>query len=333
MADAPEKEARKDTADTARSAKDQIKTDIFQWANGVDTLKDNLKVELFLFNKNYTVYATHFASELNTQLKPLFLYEMLNYITMGAAMGLSVRRFEETLNEENVLPVARLGDVQHAQEVIEQMSYGNELEVFSEDEHEFKRIKGVVAKFTHSALAAPFFIIKVLPQGQILKKGPTSWAFVDGEFRAFTLDAGLKITPDNQVMVTGQDIFIFNEAKFTKLFGYDIKLQSLADKQIAALEKQFQLVYPEGQNAQNMISNKKTVLAKLQKLDLELVTQDQLMDHANEMEVDLMSDDNGRIIIMDEKDMTRFVDLLNDDYMTSPMTGIKYLVKGKKRID
>lgn len=329
MAEKPHNQSK--TTDSSGATKNE--TDIFQWANAVDSLKDALSIELFLFNKNYTVYATHYASELNAQLKPLFLYEMLNYIASGAALGLSVRRFEESLQEENVLAVAQLEAVQHAQEVIEQMSFGNELEVFSEDEHEFKRIKGVVAKFTHSALPQPFFIVKVLPQGQILKKGPTVWAFVDGEFRNFQLDAGLRITPDNQVMITGQDIFIFNEAKFTKLFGYDIKLQSVVDKQIAALEAQFQLVYPEGMSAQQLLANKKAAAQKLQKLDLDLVTQDQLMDHANEMEVDLMSDDNGRIIIMDEKDMTRFIDLLNDDYMVSPMTGIKYIVKGKKRID
>ena len=47
-------------------------TDIFLWANNTDGIKNELDVEFFLFNKNYTPYSTHFATELNAQIKPLF---------------------------------------------------------------------------------------------------------------------------------------------------------------------------------------------------------------------------------------------------------------------
>ena len=46
-----------------------------------------------------------------------------------------------------------------------------------------------------------------------------------------------------------------------------------------------------------------------------------------------MTDDAaGVIIIMDGKDAAKFVNLLNDDYMTSDMTGVKYELKGKKEL-
>jgi hypothetical protein len=35
---------------------------------------------------------------------------------------------------------------------------------------------------------------------------------------------------------------------------------------------------------------------------------------------------------MDAKDAAKFVNLLNDDYVTSDMTGIKYELKGKKEL-
>ena len=50
-------------------------TDIFLWANNVDGIKKELDVEFFLFNKNYTPYTTNFSSDLNAQIKPLFLYD------------------------------------------------------------------------------------------------------------------------------------------------------------------------------------------------------------------------------------------------------------------
>ena len=53
--------------------------DIFLWANNADAYKNELDVEIFLFNKNYTPYSTGFATELNDQITPLFLYDILEY--------------------------------------------------------------------------------------------------------------------------------------------------------------------------------------------------------------------------------------------------------------
>ena len=43
-------------------------TDIFLWANQADAHKDELEIDLFLFTKGYTVYATNYAKELKAQL-------------------------------------------------------------------------------------------------------------------------------------------------------------------------------------------------------------------------------------------------------------------------
>ena len=78
-------------------------TDIFLWANTTDAIKNEMDVEFFLFNKNYTPYSTNFASELNAQIKPLFLYDLINFVNLGAGTGLSVRDYEVSDGEENVL--------------------------------------------------------------------------------------------------------------------------------------------------------------------------------------------------------------------------------------
>ena len=49
-------------------------TDIFQWANLTDGIKNELDVEFFLFNKNFMPFTTSFTSELNAQIKPLFIF-------------------------------------------------------------------------------------------------------------------------------------------------------------------------------------------------------------------------------------------------------------------
>ena len=53
-------------------------TDIFQWANATDAVKNELSVEFFLFNRNYTPYTTTLGNDLDTQIKPVFLYDLMN---------------------------------------------------------------------------------------------------------------------------------------------------------------------------------------------------------------------------------------------------------------
>lgn len=128
-------------------------TDIFLWANQADAHKDALEIDLFLFTKGYTVYATNYAKELKAQLKVLFLYDMISQVQTGAATGMMVRDFEAAAAEDNVLERTTIDRVEHAQEVVEQILYGEEsLEVFREGDHEFKKVKGIVARFSRRIL-------------------------------------------------------------------------------------------------------------------------------------------------------------------------------------
>ncbi|MBC7746701.1 DUF4868 domain-containing protein [Pedobacter sp.] len=311
---------------------ERTSTDIFWWANNTDGIKDQLDIELFLFTKNYTVYSTQYSKELQQQLKVLFMYDLLNEVQTGAAMGLTVRDFEAAEGEENVLQRTYVDNVQHAQEVLEQIIHGKEtLEIFSEGDHEFKRVKGVIAKFSHASMQ-PFYVVKLLPQTQVLK-GATAWMFNEGSFQPFSADAGLRITPDNQVLIIGDEIFAFSESKFERLFGYDAKKHAIADEKIKLIEANFKLSFSEGMSLDSLVKEKKTVINKLQKLDPTLIKQQPLLDHAEEMGIELMEDEAGAIIIMDGADLIKFVNLLNDDYVESNLTGFKYEMKGKKRID
>lgn len=309
------------------------KTDIFLWANTIDAIKDELNIELFLFNKNHTVYSAGFTQELNNQMKPLFLLELLNYINMGPAEGLVVRDFEAAESEENVLQRTDLENVEKANYLIDFIvNRQDEIVPFSDEEHEFKRVRGVVAKFTHLTLPHPFYVVKAISQAQVLR-GVTAWMFSNGSFKPFMADAGLRVTPDNQVLINGNDIFVFNQGKFERLFGYDLKKALIADKKVAEIEANFKLSFPEGMTLQNLVREKKTVINKLQKLDVGAIKQEQLLDHAEEMGLELMEDEAGAIIILDGNDLARFVNLLNDDYVTSDLTGLKYEVKAKKRLE
>jgi hypothetical protein len=309
-------------------------TDIFLWANNTDAIKNDLDVEFFLFNKNYTPYSTHFSNDLNAQIKPLFLFDYINFVNMGAGTGLSVRDYELSDGEENVLlrtDLAKVGRAETLIHVIEKERH--DIVEFSEQEHEFKRIKGIVARFTmKDAPEKTFYSIKAVSQGQVLS-GATSWEFREGKFGAFQADVGLKMPGDNQVLIIGHDIFAFHQSKFEKLFNYDYKKQALADKKVEEIEKQYKLSFPDGLDLQMLVRDRKKIVNKLQKMEIGAVTQEQAVEYADEMQLELMTDDAGAIIIMDGNDLDTFVNLINEDYITSEITGKRYEIKSKKLLD
>ena len=306
-------------------------TDIFLWANNIDEVKKELDVEFFLFNKNYTPYTTNFASELNAQIKPLFLYDMIGFVNLGAGTGLSVRDYELSDGEDNTLLRTELEKVGRAETLIHLIEHQrSDIVEFSEQEHEFKRIKGIIARFTRKDNPKKaFYAVKAIQQGSVLK-GATAWEFRDGKFGAFAAEVGFKVPADNQVLIIEKDIFIFNQGKFEKLFNYDYKKQALADQKVAEIEKLFKLSFPDGLDLQSLVRERKKTVNKLQKMEIGAVTQEQALEYADTMELELMTDDAGAIIIMDGGDLDTFVNLINEDYITSEITGRRYEIKSKK---
>lgn len=306
-------------------------TDIFLWANNIDAIKKEMDVEFFLFNKNYTPYTTNFMSELNAQVKPLFLYDYINFVNLGAGTGLSIRDFEMSESEEDTLLRTNLENVGRAETLIHIIEHQrSDIPEFSEEEHEFKRIKGIAARFTHKDNPKKaFYSIKAISQGGVLK-GATAWQFRDGKFGAFQADVGLKIPADNQVLIIDKDIFIFNQSKFERLFNYDYKKQALADQRVEEIEKQYKLSFPDGMDLQSLVREKKKTVNKLQKLEIGAISQEQVIEYADSMQLELMTDDAGAIIIMDGNDLDTFVNLINEDYITSEVTGRRFEIKSKK---
>ncbi len=306
-------------------------TDIFLWANRIDEIKKELDVEFFLFNKHYTPFFTKFSADLDQQIKPLFLFDLINFINLGAGTGLGIREFELSDGEDNVLLRTNLSNVGRAETMLHLIEHQRgDIVEFSDQDHEFKKVKGIVARFTDKSKPdKPFYSIKLISQGNVLN-GATAWEFKDGKFGIFQADAGVKIPADNQVLIVDDQIFIFNQSKFERLFNYDYKKQALADKKVAEIEKRFRLSFPDGLDLQKMVKDRNKTVNKLQKVEIGDITQEQVISYCDDMQLELMTDDSGAIIIMDGNDLDTFVNLINEDYITSEITGRRYEVKNKK---
>lgn len=309
-------------------------TDIFLWANQTDAVKNDLDVQFFLFNKNYTPYSTTLANDLDSQIGPFFLYDLIGFVNLGAGTGLTVRDYEMTEKEDNVLLRTDLGKVSRADSLINLIEHERSSIVeFSEEEHEMKRIKGIIARFSYKDdKSKVFYVVKQVSAGQLLS-GPTTWQFKNGKFETFQADVSWKVPTDNQVLIVDKDIFIFNQSKFERLFNYEYKKQLLADQKALEIEKHYKLSFPEGLDLQSLVRERKKTVNKLQKLDVGAITQEQAVSYADDMQLELMTDDKGAIIILDGNDLDQFVNLINEDYITSEITGRRYEIKSKKLLD
>lgn len=319
-----------DTTETVNESEDYYEeTDIFLWANNLVQYVDELKIQLYFFNKNYTAYRVKLGGEVAKQLRPLFIDEILEYVLDGIDKGLIVRGFEEAEKEENVLQRTRVKNVDKLVEVFRWIkTQQSAIELFSDQDHDLKRMKGVVAVCSHPEIKT-FYLIKNLPTSQIMK-GHTAWMLRDNVFKPFDTMAALKIPGENQLLAIDQDLFVFNQSKLKSLFGYDAKAASVAQYKIEQIESNFKLSFVEGINMQALVKGKPSLIKKLQNIEPAHVGQQELLDHAEEMGIELMEDDGGAIIIVDDKDLTKFVNLLNDDYVESPMTGERYEIIRKK---
>lgn len=309
-------------------------TDIFLWANQTDAVKNKLAVEFFVFNKNYTPYSVNFDPDLVQQIRPLFLYDVINFVNLGAGTGLTIREFELSDGEENTLLRTRLENVGRAETLLHLIEKERgDIEVFSEEEHDFKRIKGIMARFYEvENPSKQFYIVKGVNQGNVLK-AVSSWEFRSGKLQAFEPEVGFKVPIENQVLIVDKDIFIFNQTKFEKLFQYDYKKQALADQRVKEIEEKYKLSFAEGLDLQTLVRDRPKIVNKLQKMEIGEISQDQALEYADTMQLDLMSDDAGAIIIMDGHDLDTFVNLINEDYITSEITGKRYEIKSKKLLD
>lgn len=305
-------------------------TDVFAWANNLVQYKDELKVELFFISKNYVLYKTSLAAGLKGQLEPLFVDEMLEYVLDGAANGLIVRGFEQAEAEQNVLQRTRVNNVEKLKETLSWLkTQEREIVLFKEDEHDINHMKGVLARVSHAELKQTFYVAKVLPKSQVMK-GKQGWMLRSDKFIPFDAEAAVRLPSDPQLLVLGQDLYVFNQGKLKTLFGYDAKEAAIAESKVRELEDAYDLSFPEGANIQDFLKGKKAVIKKLQKLDVGKVTQEQALKYAEEMDIELMPDDNGKIIIMDEKSLETFVNVINEDYWESPLTGEKYEIIKKR---
>ena len=304
--------------------------DIFAWANNLYQYKNQLRTELFLINKNGVVYRTKLDKDVQKQLQPLFIDEILNYVLTGSGEGLVVRDFEDGEAQANVLQRTHWENVERLCEVMHWLnSQEDEIELFADEQHDLKRIKGALLRCIHPAFKRPFYAIKALPVAQLLK-GDGVWMVQATGFKPFSEAAALRVPFDNQMLLVDDDLFVFNQAKLDRLFGYNAKKNSVAAKKVAEIEQHFKLSFADGMDMQSLVKGNKPAINKLQKVEIGELTQDALIDHADELGLGLMQDEEGAIIIENTKDLNKFVNLLNDDYMESQLTGIRYEVRGKR---
>ncbi|MCL2085948.1 DUF4868 domain-containing protein [Candidatus Saccharibacteria bacterium] len=302
--------------------------DLFLWANQMEPLKGEVKLELFLFNKNYTPYKVKMAEAILEQARVMFVAQMVNFVNSEVEKGLKVRELGTNVGEDEVVSCVELKKVGRLETLIHviEKEYA-EIEFFKEADHDFRRIKGIIARCEVGD--KKFFVAKQIQPTAALRS-VASWELKGQTFEPFRADLGIKIPDDEQVLVVEDTVFVFNQGKFERLFQFDAKTEALAEEKIAEIMQSYSLAFPEGVSLASLLQGKKPLIKKLSNLEIGEMSQDKVIEYADEMQLELMTDDNGAVIIMDDADLTGFVNLLSEDYFISSASGKRYEVKSKK---
>lgn len=318
-----------------QSADAKTTFDVFKWANSIDEIKNNVSVELFLFNKNYTPFKVRYSEVLTQTVRSMFMLEAVEYIIKEADKGLECRDYELTDGEDKVIYRIALEKVGRAETLLHLIEHEyKDISYFTDNEFEFKKIKGIIAKFTYPGEDGQksFYVAKNLAASSALK-GKHSWELNGESFEPLAADVAIKVPDGNECVITDGHIIIYNQAKFEKLFQYDYKHQLISEQKAKELEEAYSLSFPEGLTLNALLEEKKPLVKKLQAVEIGEMKQAELLDYADKMQLELMTDDQGKIIIMDDRDLGMFVNLLSEDYFISPVNGRRYEIKSKKLLD
>lgn len=312
-------------------------TDLFLFANNIDGIKKDLQIELFLFNKNFTPYATLLNDSVQDQLIEAFVYELINEVNLGAGTGLAVHDIDyqkETTGD--VVIRTELSKVIRAETLVHIIETSrDDILYFSEEEHDFKRMKGMVARVTSKTDPSILFhVVKLVEQSKAVTKSGIAWQFNGSIVEEMDYQVVFKPAIDNQTLIVGNDIFAFNLKKLEKTFNYDYVKFKQADEKAARFLKRFKIAVPSdiGGGIENILRETPSILNKFLKTDIDLIEQKQIFEIADAMQLELMSDDAGAVIIMDKVDLNVLLDIINDNYYQSP-TGHHYVAKSKKAIE
>jgi len=308
--------------------------DLFQWANNTDAYKNELELELFIFNKNTTPYTLQAGPELKHKLLALFVYDIINVVQMGAATGLQVRNYIEAEKDDVALLVRDSADrttwrADTLLHLIEKERH--DIIEFNADEHDYKRQKGLVLRCVAPG-GQVFHVIKQFKPGAAVEGGK-DFVLQKDRVRQFDQDLAFKIDPGNQILAVDNSLFIFSQAKYEAVFDTKPHAIAQARKNGQRIDQLFKLSMPlTVQEIAIMAESSKSAMKKLAEVNPDLKTQEEVLEAADEFAIELMTDDNGAIILMDGADVVTFLDILLDNYVHGS-TGIPYVAKTKKPLE
>lgn len=299
-------------------------------------MKKGLQCELFLFNKNAVPYSLRVSPALETELPTMFLYGLIDKVQGAATLGADVVRLADyDKRKSGQLPYIALKDVDRARYLVKQIEEDRAgVFEFSTHVHEFKKMKGIVAHYMHpDDKNVSFYVAKHLPPSASISVGHV-WDLDGGNAVSHLADVTVNMPMDNQMLIVGGEIFIFDQSKFAKAFNYDIQDIRMSDEIGDAIGNRYSLILPNMFNDFAMMAREsKSTLKRLLEVNTEsMPSQETVLDIADDMAIELMTDDKGNIILFDTKDANKFLDIVNDNYLSSE-TGNHYLVKSKKPLE
>lgn len=273
-----------------------------------------------------------------TEVTPAISQELISILTrnlahLAADPELECVAYSPSFTPENHLQVCALADVQYAVEIMEQMADETQLPFPAVDPSFLRSLWAYAVQIRHSAGSCTYFCKyapgKVLARGGLLKLIYTS----DGHFEK--LDGDLfQISDTVDCVVIGETILVCRERPFEAIFSYADLLASSVESYVAEPTFQRYFAPAELKAFASQVSNDMRKIRKLHTIcSANLLTR---MDRskaklrAEQLGLTIQFDEQTGQVILDGTNLWHLLRLLDEDYLTSDVTGITYEVTSKR---
>lgn len=295
--------------------------DLFLYGNRMSF--DGKPEEYFVVNNNGMPYRAIIA---DNSVRHYFMVNTFssisNVIQIAGASGARVAHISDYDGSDNTIVYEDLEKCQTPMEVVEQLYSPESIEDFSYPDN----IRFIVTKVSCGNYADGFIFKSVKNSSSVFGGVDISSNGVmttRGETRAFVINE----LPE--VLVIGGKVFIFNLAAYKRMFGEDIARRSIIDQKIEELMRVNPVSLPDGMNFREMVLGNTNLQNLLMKADIGRFTNEQVAEQGENYGVDVMTDTDLKIIIMDTRDAAIMLNILCDNYVNSEMSAQRYRVNTK----
>ncbi|WP_203363658.1 Kiwa anti-phage protein KwaB-like domain-containing protein [Bacillus sp. REN10] len=274
----------------------------------------------------YNVLTAETLNEVADELNEIFR----NNLTKIKSQNKEFRYYDIDDSSNEYVQYINQGDVATASKIMVPIK-NNNAEVFTSNTETFNNLWAYAVKIEFEDNKLVWF--RKYSKGKVLKKGfKDAVLFKDGKFSKVEHDV-FQIDGSVDCFAWNEEIYISQHHNFEKIFSYEDQYEAKVDEALETFKETF--TYIDHQSLQTYIETdsmqKRKLAAIIKNGVFEKYGFDEVATTIEKYELGIEIDEQEQKINLSQKDSRRFLKILNDDYLRSEVTKIRYESIAKRK--